>query len=56
LVQVGTGLPAVAAAAEAERWFGKPVLAVNTVTYWDALRLSGINDRVYGFGRILEEH
>src|SRR5262245_51273308 len=56
LVQVGTGLPAVAAAAEAEQWFGKPVLAVNTVTYWDALRLSGINDHVYGFGRIFEEH
>jgi maleate isomerase len=56
LVQVGTALPTVAAAAEAERWFGRPVLAVNAVTYWDALRRSGINDRVYGFGRILEEH
>ncbi|MFY9602680.1 MAG: Asp/Glu racemase [Pseudolabrys sp.] len=56
LVQVGTALPAVTAAAEAERWFGRPVLAVNAVTYWDALRRSGIDDRVYGFGRILEEH
>jgi maleate isomerase len=56
LVQVGTALPAVSAAAEAERWFGRPVLAVNAVTYWDALRRSGIDDRVYGFGRILEEH
>jgi maleate isomerase len=56
LVQLGTALPAVTTAAEAERWFGRPVLAVNAVTYWDALRRSGIDDRVYGFGRILEEH
>jgi len=55
LVQLGTALPAVAVAAEAERWFGKPVLAVNAVTYWDALRRSGVEDRVYGFGRVLEE-
>jgi maleate isomerase len=55
LLQVGTALPTVAIAAEAERWFGKPVLAINAVTYWDALRRTGIDDRVYGFGRILEE-
>jgi maleate isomerase len=55
LLQVGTALPTVAIAAEAERWFGKPVLAVNAVTYWDALRRSGIADRVGGYGRILEE-
>jgi maleate isomerase len=55
LLQVGTALPTVAIAAEAERWFGKPVLAVNAVTYWDALRRCGIDDRVAGYGRILEE-
>jgi len=55
LLQVGTALPTVAVAAEAERWFGKPVLAINAVTYWDALRRTGIEDRVHGFGRILEE-
>jgi maleate isomerase len=55
LVQLGTALPTVAVAAEAERWLGKPVLAVNAVTYWDALRRCGIDDRVYGIGRILEE-
>ena len=55
LLQVGTALPTVAVAAEAERWFGKPVLAVNAVTYWDALRCCGIEDRIHGFGRILEE-
>jgi maleate isomerase len=55
ILQVGTALQAAAIAAEAEHWLGKPVLAINTVTYWDALRRSGIEDRVYGQGRILEE-
>ena len=55
LLQVGTALPTVAIAAEAERWFGKPVLAINAVTYWDALRRCGIEDRIAGHGRILEE-
>ncbi len=55
LLQVGTALPTVAVAAEAERWLGKPVLAVNAVAYWHALRHCGIEDRVYGCGRLLEE-
>jgi maleate isomerase len=55
LLQVGTALPTVAIAAEAEQWLGKPVLAINAVTYWDALRRCGISDRVVGYGRILEE-
>jgi Maleate cis-trans isomerase len=41
--------------AEAERWLGKPVLAVNVVSYWHAIRECGIEDRVLGHGRILEE-
>jgi maleate isomerase len=55
LLQVGTALPTVAVAADAERWLGKPVLAINAVTYWHALRQCGIEDRVYGYGRVLEE-
>ena len=55
ILQVGTALPTILIAAEAERWFGKPVLAINAVTYWDALRQSGIDDRVWGYGRILQE-
>jgi maleate isomerase len=55
LLQVGTALPTAAIAAEAERWLGKPVLAINTVTYWDALRRCGIADRIEDYGRILEE-
>ena len=38
ILQVGTNLAFGRVAAEAERWLGKPVLAVNTCTYWHALR------------------
>jgi maleate isomerase len=55
LLTLGTALPAGAVAAEAERWLGKPVLAVNVVSYWHAIRQCGIADRVSGCGRILEE-
>jgi len=55
LLQVGTALPTVTVAAEAERWLGKPVLAINAVTYWHALRQCGIDDRICGYGRVLEE-
>jgi maleate isomerase len=55
IVQVGTNLPNLETAASAERWLGKPVLSINAVTYWDTLRRLGIEDRIYGYGRILEE-
>jgi maleate isomerase len=55
LLQVGTNLAGMAVAAEAERWLGKPVLSMNAVTYWHALRALGIEDRLKGHGRILEE-
>ncbi len=56
IVQAGTNLPAMDICAQAERWLGKPVLAINAVTYWDALRRCGVNDRIFGHGRILEQH
>jgi len=43
-------------AAIAERWLKKPVIAINTATYWHALRANGIKDKVYGFGTLLTEH
>jgi maleate isomerase len=55
ILQVGTNLANAAVAAEAERWLNKPVLAMNVVTYWDALRRCGVEDRIFGRGRILEE-
>jgi maleate isomerase len=56
ILQVGTNLAFARIAAEAERWLGKPVLAVNTCTYWQALRSSGIEDKIDGFGSLLMEH
>jgi maleate isomerase len=53
LVQVGTNLPMARLAGEAERWLGKPVLAINTATYWHALRQNKVDDRVAGFGSLL---
>jgi maleate isomerase len=55
LVQVGTNLSMVRLAAAAELYLGKPVIAINTATYWNALRQNGITDRISGFGRLLEE-
>jgi maleate isomerase len=40
---------------EAERWLGKPVLAINAATWWLALRENGIADRIEGAGRLLRE-
>lgn len=56
IVQVGTNLAAIEVCAEAERWLGKPVLAINAVTYWDALRRCGIDDPVYDCGSTLERY
>lgn len=55
IVQVGTNLAGMAVSAEAERWLGKPVLSMNALTYWRALRRMGIEDRIHGCGRLLEE-
>jgi maleate isomerase len=55
LVQVGTNLSMVQLAAAAELWFGKPVIAINTATYWHALRAKNIPDRLEGFGRLLAD-
>lgn len=55
IVQIGTNLSMVRLAAAAELWLGKPVIAINTATYWHALRANGINDKIPGLGRLLEE-
>jgi maleate isomerase len=55
IVQVGTNLSMVRLAAAAELWLGKPIIAINTATYWHALRANGIKDRMEGFGRLLSE-
>ena len=55
VVQVGTNLAMADVAAMAEFWLDKPVIAINTATYWHALRANKIPDRVAGFGRLLED-
>ncbi len=55
IVQVGTNLSMVRLAAAAEMWLGKPVVAINTATYWHALRQNQIMDQIPGLGRLLEE-
>ena len=55
IVQVGTNLSMVDLAAEQEAVRGKPVIAINTATYWHALRACGIEDKVAGMGRLLAE-
>ena len=55
ILQVGTNLSAVRLCAAAELWLGKPVIAINTAIYWQALRRNGITDKIAGFGRLLEE-
>lgn len=56
IVQVGTNLSMLRLADEAERWLGKPVLAINAATLWHSLRANGFEDRFHGFGSILRDH
>lgn len=56
IVQVGTNLSMIRLAAAAELFLGKPVIAINTATYWHALRSCGIHDKRSGFGSLLAQH
>jgi len=56
IVQVGTNLAMAEVAAMAEFWLDKPVIAINTATYWYALRQYGIKDKIQGWGSLLAEH
>jgi maleate isomerase len=56
IVQCGTNLSMVRLADEAERWLGKPVIAINAATWWMALRENGITDKLHGFGSLLRDH
>ena len=55
IVQVGTNLSMVRLADEAERWLGKPVIAINAAVLWHALRTNGIEDRIDGAGALLRD-
>lgn len=56
IIQAGTNLAMARVGAIAEFWLDKPVIAINTATYWHALRMNGITDKVQGFGSLLSHH
>lgn len=56
LVQVGTNLACAKVAAYGEFWLKKPVIAINTATYWYALRQNGITDQIPGYGHLLADN
>jgi maleate isomerase len=56
IIQCGTNLAFADVAAIAEFWLEKPVIAINTATYWHALRSMGIKDQRSGFGSLLADH
>ncbi len=56
ILQAGTNLYFVQLAAQLEKELGKPVLAINALTLWHALRNNDIPDRIQGFGSLLAEH
>jgi maleate isomerase len=56
IVQCGTNLAFADVAARAEWWLEKPVIAINTATYWHALRTMGIDDQMDGFGALMRDH
>ncbi len=55
VIQVGTNLIMTRLAALAEFWLDKPVVAINTATYWYALRQNGIDDKRDGFGALFSQ-
>jgi maleate isomerase len=56
ILQAGTNLYFAELAAELEQELGKPVLSINTLTLWHALRTNGILDQITGFGSLMAEH
>lgn len=56
ILQLGTNLAYAQVANDAEKWLRLPVFASGPVIYWSALRKMGIQDRMTGFGSLMEFH
>lgn len=54
IVMVGNGLSCIDAIAPLEQDLGLPVVTSNQAALWQALRLSGVNAAVPGYGRLFE--
>ena len=55
IVQCGTNLSTVDLFPTLEHQLHKPLIPINVATVWHALRACGIDDRIVGKGRLLEE-
>lgn len=55
-VQVGTNLSMCALCVDLEKEYGKPFVAINSATYWHALRAMGIKDQFSDHGPLFEKH
>jgi maleate isomerase len=55
VVQLGTNMSMINVAEEVEPKIGIPILGINAVTFWYALRENGFNDPVIKSGRLLRE-
>ena len=55
ILQCGTNLSTVDIFPTLEHWLEKPLIPINIATVWHALRACGINDKIQGKGRLLEE-
>ena len=55
IVQCGTNLSTLDIFPTLEHWLQKPLLPINVATIWRALRNCGIDDKITGKGRLLEE-
>jgi maleate isomerase len=56
IVKVGTNSAIARLVPGIEKRINKPVLAVNTVIYWAALRRLGIRDPLSGYGTLVETY
>ena len=55
IVQCGTNLSTVDIFPTLELWLEKPLIPINIATIWHSLRACGVDDRLAGKGRLLEE-
>jgi maleate isomerase len=55
IVQCGTNLSTLDLFPTLEHLLEKPLIPINVATIWHALRACGIDDKVTGKGRLLEE-
>ncbi|MFZ8949794.1 MAG: maleate cis-trans isomerase family protein [Alphaproteobacteria bacterium] len=49
----GTGFRSVSIIEDLEEKRGLPVVTANQASFWNCLRLSGVNDKILGYGRLL---